>query len=273
MTWKDLWFVRARFEHQRLGSAFASLGDQDGDGKPEIAISAPSFADQVREGNRSLGLRMRAVAEIVVVSGLDGTVARRIRPADLRLHDKGRLGRPLVSCADIDGDSKRDLIAGWMVDSWMPSDEPFVMAISSVAAKPIVVYRGVEETFDLFGQSLANVGDVDGDGVDDVLIGDPEANVSSEIEIPGIIDSGRVTLCSGRDGSVLRTWRGQEFYGCFGAFVCRAGDLNGDRVPDVWIAELLPARLHAFSGKDGAYLRRIDLAKLESPAALGPCGR
>ncbi len=270
-TWKDLWSVDGGVELQLLGGACASLGDQDGDGRAEVAISAPSFRRQVQ----NLGLRVSAVPEIVVVSGIDGSIHRRIRPADLRLTDQGLLGRALVTCADIDGDSKRDLLASWTFEGWISDHEPRVLAISSVRAAPIITYRGVEETFDMFGQSLANVGDIDGDGADDMLIGDPEANVSFDLnaDYPDIGDSGRVKVYSGRDGRVLRTWRGQDHYGMFGAFVCRAGDLNGDRVPDLWIAELSPARLHAFSSKDGSYLRRIDLETLESPQALGPLGR
>lgn len=268
-TWKHLWSIDGDVEHQLLGSACTSLGDHDGDGRSEVAISAPSFVGQTRERGR----HVRATPGMLVVSGFDGSIIRRVRPADLRLRDQGLLGRPLVSCADIDGDSKRDLIAAWTLEGWLSDHEPRVLAISSVRGDPIVAYRGAEEMFDMFGHSLANVGDIDGDGADDVLIGDPEANVSSDLETPDIVDSGRVKLYSGRDGRLLRTWRGQDHYGMFGAFVCRAGDLSGDRVPDVWIAELSPPRLHAFSGRDSSYLRRIDLAMLERPAALGPLGR
>lgn len=267
--WSELWSADGIAEYGLFGSASASLGDQAGDGASELAVAAPSSSDPA--GRHQL---RRATSSIAILSGSTGSVVRRIESGALGLPERlGWLGRPLVACADLDGDSKRDLVAGWSSENWSSETEPRVLAISSSTGARIATYRGVEETFDMFGQSLASIGDVDGDGADDLIVGDPEANVSFDLESPNIVDSGRVKLCSGRDGRLLRTWRGQDFYGCFGTFVCRAGDLNGDRVPDVWIAELSPARLHSFSGKDGSYLRRIDLATFESPAALGPLGR
>lgn len=265
-TWKVLWSVEGRTPHGLLGIACTSLGEQDGDGRTDLAISAPSCIERGTD-------RVRTESEIVVVSGIDGSVVRTIRPNDLGLRDRGILGRSLLDRADVDGDTKRDLVCGWTLEGWVGGHEPSVLTVSPVTARAIVVCRGAEGTFDLFGASIANVGDVDGDGEDDLLIGDPEANVGFEFESPDVVDAGRVKLYSGRDGRVLRTWRGQDHYGLFGSFVAGAGDLDGDRVPDVWIAELSPPRLHAFSARTGSYLRRIDLETLESPAALGALGR
>jgi hypothetical protein len=79
-----------------------------------------------------------------------------------------------------------------------------------------------------FGRSVAGVGDQDGDGCADVLIGSPLSNVSD----------GRVYLYSGKTGAELHVWSGEEVQGdhsLFGNSVQAVGDLNGDGIQEMLI--------------------------------------
>jgi hypothetical protein len=80
------------------------------------------------------------------------------------------------------------------------------------------------------GYSLANVGDVDGGGVDDLLFGAPE------VFSPG---SGAAYLYRGEDGALFATFPGQTNHHR-GGHVSPAGDLNGDGVPDILIGSAMP---------------------------------
>src|SRR5262249_50930589 len=104
------------------------------------------------------------------------------------------------------------------------------------------------------GNSLANVGDVDGDGFDDLLAGGTPSNTSD----------GEVVLFSGKDGSVVRTFTGQSG-DLMGVSLVSIGDANGDGVPDFAIGspgadqtsfQEYSGAVDLFSGADGSLLWR-----------------
>lgn len=108
---------------------------------------------------------------------------------------------------------------------------------------------------DAFGSSVASVGDVDLDGVDDVLVGIPGATPNGTV-------SGRARLYSGRDRSVLYTWNGSAEWDFFGISVAAAGDVNHDGHPDVIVGasgarqgNVLLGKAVIYSGANGAVLR------------------
>jgi hypothetical protein len=85
---------------------------------------------------------------------------------------------------------------------------------------------------DQFGFALANMGDLDGDGADDIAVG-AIAHASPNQS------NGYVRCFSGRSGITLYTINGASSSGQFGNAVANAGDLNGDGVNDIIIGENL----------------------------------
>lgn len=82
------------------------------------------------------------------------------------------------------------------------------------------------ETGDTFGSAVAGVGDLDGDGLDDFLIGAPTANVAS------MANAGAAYLISSADGSVIHKFEGTHMFQNFGARVAAMGDVDGDQFLD-----------------------------------------
>lgn len=107
------------------------------------------------------------------------------------------------------------------------------------------------------GAAIAGLGDVNGDGIPDVLLGWPEATTQS----------GRMEVRSGATGNVIRTHRGVGVGDFFGIWVAELGDLDADGVFDYAAgADNLNAAgqpfgagyVLVFSGRTGTQLGRLD---------------
>jgi hypothetical protein len=96
--------------------------------------------------------------------------------------------------------------------------------LPAAAQAPVYDNRGVAG--DHFGASIATVGDVNGDGLDDYAVGSPHRT-------GGAVDSGAVTIYSAKDSTVIRTFNGWWTGDLFGWSVAGLGDIDFDGVGDL----------------------------------------
>lgn len=109
------------------------------------------------------------------------------------------------------------------------------------------------------------IGDVDSDGVEDLVIGYSGPSEFLVIEGSKDFGSGSAVVLSGRDGSVLYEVRPESDALAFGSCASELADVNGDSIPDFAVGA--PRRqlatkgpggaVYVCSGADGAILRRI----------------
>ena len=107
-----------------------------------------------------------------------------------------------------------------------------------------------------FGKSVVALDDVDGDGVPDFGVGDPER---------GVPKFGIARVYSGADGSLIHEWLGEAHEDRFGGSMARVGDINGDGRCEIAVgAELHDSggtssgRVYIYSGIDGLLLTTCD---------------
>jgi outer membrane protein assembly factor BamB len=129
-------------------------------------------------------------------------------------------------------------------------DQGYVLCVSSKTGQELWRVDGAAPG-ELFGKSLATLGDLDGDGLEDVLVGAPGAN--------------RAVLLSGSNGSTLASLSAPTHAQLFGLAVTGLPDLDQDGIADYAIGAPEDAKQAAqtgaiflYSGKTSTLLRRIE---------------
>jgi hypothetical protein len=205
-------------------AGFVELGDVDHDGSPEFAVLIGS------EGVCRTSLRLYA-------GNGEGVLWQRIaeRPAFQANSVLGLIG-------DIDGDDVSDLVVNF---------DGGVDLMSGKSGELLRRFFPHEHgtSLDGYGTSLAGIGDVNGDGVPDLVIADSEA---------GSFD-GTLLAKSCKDG--LQLWRADGGFDKdvrhIGHQMAALGDVDGDGITDLVAGTAegsagSPGLARIVSGKDGS---------------------
>jgi len=197
----------------RFGNSVSGAGDVNGDGIPDLIVGAP-WDDN--NGFQSGSAR--------VLSGSDGSVLYNFNGDSTDDDFFDGFGVSVSSAGDVNGDGRADLIAGAFLNEFTGDYAGSVRVISGSDGSILHTFTGNGE--DGFGWSVGSVGDVNGDGIPDLIVGGQYDNNNG-------INSGSAHVISGSDGSVLFDFNGDDAGDGFGVSVSGAGDVNGDGIPDL----------------------------------------
>lgn len=134
-----------------------------------------------------------------------------------------------------------------------------IPALASDCTAPVLLYTlksaNADGSSNDFGISVARLGDINGDGKPDFIVGAPDNSPD------GIGWAGSAFVYSGADGSLLYQVNGTDRANHLGTSVAGLGDINGDGIPDFAASApgdmFHPAYVAVYSGADGTLLFKI----------------
>jgi hypothetical protein len=227
-------------DDDEFGNALASLGDFDGDGVGDIVVGA--------RGDDTGGTNRGAI--YVQLLNVYGTVKSNTKIADSlnggpALSNGDRFGSSIANLGDIDGDGVVDIAVGAYQDATGGTGRGAVYVLRLNADGTVKASTKIANSSgggpalsdgDFFGSAVGGIGDLNGDGVPDLVVGAPGYDTVGT-------DRGAIfVLTLNSDGTaqgsvvVAQNLNGgpttSDFDG-FGSSVAGIGDVDGDGIVDL----------------------------------------
>ncbi|MFZ5475503.1 MAG: MopE-related protein [Myxococcota bacterium] len=203
-----------------FGYAVAGAGDVDGDGYDDVVVGAPSDSTYASSAGAAW-----------VFPGSATGVATTATTAIYGTAAYDQVGASVAGAGDVDADGYDDVVVGTVAYYDLPGEAYLHRgSAAGLSATADTTLTGASSSC-YFGSRVAGAGDVDGDGYDDVLVGD-------YCDSTGGGDAGRVWVYHGSSAG-LEASHSRAISGTSGALfawtISAAGDVNGDGYDDVLI--------------------------------------
>jgi Ca2+-binding RTX toxin-like protein len=227
----------------RTGLSVSSVGDVNGDGIDDLIVGAPRGDNGGRDAGEAYVIFGKTTGfsniDLSTLSPANGFIIQGERASDWA-------GFSVSSAGDVNGDGIDDLIVG--APRGGNGGEAYVIfgkttGFSNIALAALSPADGFtiqgDAAGDNLGWSVSSAGDVNGDGIDDLIVGEPGGNDGGNYAGEAYVIFGRAagtradidlsTLSAG-DGFTIQ---GDVAYNHAGFSVASAGDINGDGIDDL----------------------------------------
>jgi hypothetical protein len=233
------WMAEGDFESAEFGRSVATAGDVNGDGYDDVIVGAEFYTEVHWMGGA-------AYVYYGSAGGLSASADWTVKGEG----DTALFGAAVGTAGDVNGDGYGDVIvSAYGLNDGRGRVYLYHGSEAGLGKSPAWTADGTQE-WGRLGWSAAAAGDVNGDGYDDVLIG--ENGYDRQSQGGALEDAGRAYLYNGSatglaPGPAAWTVEGDQVGAWVGAAVATAGDVNGDGYADV----LISAPLHDGAQMDG----------------------
>lgn len=194
-----------QINHSGFGYAVAEIGDLNADGKSDFIV-----------GFHSGGISNPGSAHVYSGGQCGDTLcAKEGAPFD------NPFGRSVAGLGDLDGDGKNDFIVG--AGLFLTTGQAYIY--SGADCETLFVKDGGDSAFE-FGSAVAGVGDANGDGQYDFIVGASRCLNDSSYK------GGAIFLYSGAAGTLLAKKEGANSFDYFGTSVAGGGDVDSNGSAD-----------------------------------------
>ena len=215
------WTFESDLAQARFGDAVSSAGDVNGDGFADVIVGAPGF----ESGHTNEGAAFGFLGSIDGLPDVPNWIIETNRP-------NSGYGERLTALGDVNGDGYCDVAIGALQDDNPELREGRVYIYhGSPAGLSTSADRVLEEAAGgLFGAVLSGAGDVNGDGLADLIVGSPGFDCPA-------LNCGRAYFFVGSASGIVSepAWfvEGSAAGDAVGIGVAGIGDHNGDGFSDV----------------------------------------
>ncbi|UCF04731.1 MAG: FG-GAP repeat protein [bacterium] len=230
-------------DHDSFGYSVSALGDLDGDGVPDLAASS----DRDDDGGADRG------AVWILFLNSDGTVKSHQKISSTQggftgvIDNSDKFGNGLTALGDLDGDGVTDLAAGAWLDDDGGTNRGAVWILFLNSDGTVKSHQKISDTEggftgtlndgDLFGFSIASIGDLDGDGIHDLAVGvyvDDDGGPNRGAVWILFLNSNGMVKAQQKISSTQGGFTGSLDDGDqFGEAVGALGDFDGDGIEDI----------------------------------------
>jgi hypothetical protein len=234
-------------DHAFCGASLARLDDGDGDGRPELAVGSPG---------ESVG---RGLVRVYAPGSTEPRLVLRGRGSG------DGFGTSVAAARDMNGDGHDDVLVGVPRESRSAPGSGAVRVFDGRNGRTLRTLWGTEP-HGAFGERVAALGDVDGDGCAEFAVSSPSLDFADQVDV------GRVEVFDGRSGLRLYLWDGPDSGGFFGRGLAGGLDVDGDGAPDLAVGAPYALRQGAtrpqrsgavsvYSGRTGLLLQTLSRAE------------
>jgi len=241
------------------GTSVSAAGDINGDGIDDLIIGAPyaTTAENYAGASYVVFGREQGLPSPLNLSELNGSNGFVINGSS----NYDYSGTSVSAAGDINGDGIDDLVIGapgaspienYSGASYVVfgSAQPWAgsLNLSSLDGSNGFALNGVG-AYDESGTSVSAAGDINGDGIDDLVIGAPYAGAGASYVVFGNNEPWAASLnLSSLDGSNGFVINGVIEGDSMGGSVSTAGDINGDGIDDLVIGAIFAGAVGNYTG-------------------------